>query len=88
LEATGNPKSVEQGLLGIRKAGTFVEFSVFAKPTTVDWTIIGDTKELNIHGAHLSGNNGYQHAIKMLSDRAIPGKVKFHLVLLMIHSNL
>ena len=24
------------------------------EPTTTDWTIIGDTKELNIYGAHLS----------------------------------
>ena len=37
----------------IRKLGTFVEFSVMREPVTVDWTIIGDTKELNIHGAHL-----------------------------------
>ena len=38
----------------MRKLGTFVEFSVLSQPVTVDWTIIGDTKELNIHGAHLS----------------------------------
>jgi len=23
------------------------------EPVTADWTIIGDTKELNIHGSHL-----------------------------------
>ena len=38
----------------IRKAGTFVEFSVMRELTTADWTIIGDGKELNIHGAHLA----------------------------------
>lgn len=53
IEATGHPKAVEQGLHMIRKLGTFVEFSVMREPVTVDWTIIGDTKELNIHGAHL-----------------------------------
>lgn len=53
IEATGHPKAVEQGLHMIRKAGTFVEFSVMREPVTVDWTIIGDTKELNIHGSHL-----------------------------------
>ncbi len=53
IEATGHPMAVEQGLLMIRKAGTFVEFSVMREPVTVDWTIIGDTKELNIHGSHL-----------------------------------
>ena len=39
---------------GGRKLGTFVEFSVFGKETTVDWSIIGDRKELDIRGAHLS----------------------------------
>ncbi|GAK58374.1 alcohol dehydrogenase zinc-binding domain protein [Candidatus Vecturithrix granuli] len=53
IEATGHPKAVEQGLHIIRRLGTFVEFSVMREPVTVDWTIIGDTKELNIHGAHL-----------------------------------
>lgn len=28
----------------IAKLGTFVEFSVFGRETSVDWTIIGDTK--------------------------------------------
>ncbi|MDY0093576.1 MAG: alcohol dehydrogenase catalytic domain-containing protein [Candidatus Vecturithrix sp.] len=53
IEATGHPNAVEQGLYMIRRLGTFVEFSVMREPVTVDWTIIGDTKELNIHGAHL-----------------------------------
>ena len=38
----------------IRKLGRFVEFSVFGAPTTVDWSIIGDRKELDILGSHLS----------------------------------
>ena len=54
IEATGNPASVIQGLSMIRKLGTFVEFSVFGKETTVDWSIIGDRKELDVLGAHLS----------------------------------
>jgi len=54
IEATGHPNSVVQGLGMIRKLGRFVEFSVFAEPTTVDWSIIGDRKELDILGAHLS----------------------------------
>jgi threonine dehydrogenase-like Zn-dependent dehydrogenase len=53
IEATGHPGSVEQGLHMIRKAGRFVEFSVMREPVTVDWTIIGDTKELDLYGAHL-----------------------------------
>jgi L-iditol 2-dehydrogenase len=54
IEATGHPSSVIQGLSLIRKLGTFVEFSVFGEPATVDWSIIGDRKELNILGSHLS----------------------------------
>ena len=38
----------------IRKLGTFVEFSVFGAPTTLDWSIIGDRKELDVRGSHLS----------------------------------
>ena len=53
IEATGHPAAVANGLRMIRKLGTFVEFSVMREPVTVDWTIIGDSKELNIHGAHL-----------------------------------
>ena len=54
----------------IRKMGTFVEFSVMREPVTVDWTIIGDTKELNIHGSHL-GPYVYPLAIKYLHEGAI-----------------
>ncbi|WP_199613982.1 alcohol dehydrogenase catalytic domain-containing protein [Paenibacillus alkalitolerans] len=53
IEATGHPKAVEQGLSMIRKLGRFVEFSVFKEPVTVDWSIIGDRKELDILGSHL-----------------------------------
>ena len=54
IEATGHPSSVEQGLAMIRKLGRFVEFSVFGQPATVDWSIIGDRKELDVMGSHLS----------------------------------
>ncbi len=53
VEATGNPQAIEPSLHMIQKAGTFVEFSVMKGLSTVDWTIIGDGKELDIHGAHL-----------------------------------
>lgn len=54
IEATGHPSSVTQGLQMVRKLGRFVEFSVFGEPTTVDWSIIGDRKELDVLGSHLS----------------------------------
>jgi len=71
IEATGHPAAVEQGLHMICKLGTFVEFSVMREPVTVDWTIIGDTKELNIHGAHL-GPYCYPIAIDMLAKGLLP----------------
>lgn len=67
IEATGHPSSVIQGLQAIRKLGTFVEFSVFAEPTTVDWTLIGDNKELNILGSHLSPYC-YPYVIRNIAD--------------------
>ena len=66
IEATGNPAAVNQGLQMIRKLGTYVEFSVMAAPSPVDWSIIGDQKELDIHGAHL-GPYRYPLAIDYLA---------------------
>ena len=56
IEATGHPSAVQQGLDLLRKGGRFVEFSVFSKPAVVDWSIIGDGKELDIIGVSLSPN--------------------------------
>jgi erythritol/L-threitol dehydrogenase len=70
IEASGNPAGVNQGLEMIRKLGTFVEFSVFNEPSTVNWTIIGDSKELNIHGTHL-GPGGYEPSIRALADGSV-----------------
>ena len=69
IEATGAPGGVIQGLELIRKLGRFVEFSVFGKETSVDWSVIGDRKELDIRGAHL-GPYCYPIAIDLL-DRGL-----------------
>lgn len=53
IEATGVPQGVIQGLKMIRNLGRFIEFSVFGEKTTVDWSIIGDKKELDVRGSHL-----------------------------------
>jgi len=71
IEATGHPKSVQQGLEAIRKMGTFVEFSVFKDMTTVDWSIISDRKELNLYGSHLSPYC-YESVIEWISDGKLP----------------
>ena len=70
IEASGNPAAVSQGLAMIRKLGTFVEFSVFAEAASIDWTIIGDGKELTIHGSHL-GPHCYPKAIAALADGTV-----------------
>ncbi|EIP84981.1 alcohol dehydrogenase catalytic domain-containing protein (plasmid) [Burkholderia humptydooensis] len=66
IETTGVPAGVTQGLQIIRKMGRFVEFSVFGRDTTVDWSIIGEEKELDLRGAHLSGDC-YPVAIDLLA---------------------
>ncbi|TBL74629.1 MDR/zinc-dependent alcohol dehydrogenase-like family protein [Paenibacillus thalictri] len=71
IEATGHPKSVEQGLSMIRKLGRFVEFSVFKDPVTVDWSIISDRKELDVLGSHL-GPYCYPLVIEGIGDGTFP----------------
>lgn len=71
IHCSGNPKGVIQGLEMLRKQGTFVEFSVFMDDTCVNWSIIGDRKELTIKGGHISGQNGYKIAIDLLDKNMI-----------------
>jgi erythritol/L-threitol dehydrogenase len=73
IEATGSPSGVEQGLGLIRKLGRYVEFSVFGKDTSVDWSIIGDRKELDVRGAHL-GPYCYPIAIDLLARGLVTSK--------------
>jgi len=70
IEASGNPAGISQGLQMIRKLGTFVEFSVFNEPASINWTVIGDQKELNIHGSHL-GPNCYPKTIAAIADGSL-----------------
>lgn len=70
IEATGSPIGVTQGLEMVRKLGVFVEFSVFGKETTTDWSVIGDRKELDIRGSHL-GPYTYPIAIDLLERKLI-----------------
>ncbi len=70
IEATGHPDAVVQGLQAIRKLGRMVVYGVFRKPVTVDWSIIGDRKELDIRGAHL-GPYCYPTAIDWLNEGVV-----------------
>ena len=73
IEATGHPASVNQGLEMIRKLGTFVEFSVFGQLATADWSIIGDRKELDLLGSHLSPYC-YETVIEWIGNGKLPTK--------------
>jgi len=66
IEASGSPQSVSQGLDSLKNLGTYVQMGVFADEVTVDWNIIGDGKELNIIGSHLSAKTYHAviHGIK------------------------
>lgn len=66
IHNSGHPSGVVQGLKMIRKLGRFVEFSVFLEETSVDWSVIGDRKELDVRGSHISGLSGYPVAIDFL----------------------
>ncbi|MFL5758770.1 MAG: zinc-binding dehydrogenase [Thermomicrobiales bacterium] len=70
IEASGNAGAINPGLQMIRKLGTFVEFSVLNEPSSINWTIIGDSKELNIHGSHL-GPFCYPKVIDALASGAV-----------------
>jgi threonine dehydrogenase-like Zn-dependent dehydrogenase len=71
IEATGHPSGVTQGLRMIRRLGRLVEFSVLRDLVTTDWTVIGDTKELDIRGSHL-GPYCYPLAMDMLCKGQVP----------------
>jgi threonine dehydrogenase-like Zn-dependent dehydrogenase len=71
LEASGHPSAVDQGLNMLRKLGTFVEYSVFGSGATIDWTIIGNEKELDVRGAHL-GPHCWPAAIRLIESGRLP----------------
>jgi threonine dehydrogenase-like Zn-dependent dehydrogenase len=73
IETTGSPSGVVQGMEMIRKLGRFVEFSVFGSETTLDWSILGDRKELDVRGAHLSPYC-YPVAIDLLTRGLVTSK--------------
>ena len=71
IEATGHPSAVQQGLDLLRKAGRFIEFSVMSSSSTVDWSLIGDAKELDILGSQLSPHC-FPQVIDWIAQDAIP----------------
>jgi erythritol/L-threitol dehydrogenase len=70
IEASGNARVPQMGLEMIRRLGTLVAFSVLAERSTIDWNIVGDQKELNVHGSHL-GPYCYPKAINAIAEGTI-----------------
>ena len=70
IEASGSEPSVRQGLEMIRNLGRYVAVGVFPTDITIDWNIIGDTKEIDVRGSHLSGHC-YDAVIKGIADGTI-----------------
>lgn len=71
LEVTGHPSSVQQGLEMLCKGGRYVEFSVMSGVSTVDWSIIGDAKEIVIYGSQLSPYC-YERTIQGIVNGTLP----------------
>ena len=71
IEASGSEKSVTQGLDAVANLGTYVQFGIFADVIKADWNIIGDTKEIDIHGSHLGA-----HCYKAVIDGIVDGSIK------------
>lgn len=70
IEAAGSGASVKQGFDAIRNRGRFVEMGVFPKVISADFNVIGDGKEIDIYGSHLSPNC-YERVIQAMLDGTI-----------------
>ncbi len=71
IEAAGSEGSVKQGFDAIRNRGRFVEMGVFPRPITADFNVIGDGKEIDIYGSHLSPEC-YPRVIEAILNGDIP----------------
>ncbi len=70
IEASGSEKSVTQGIDALVNHGRFIQMGVFPDEVKANWNIIGDRKELNIIGSHLSALT-YPAVIKGISKGLI-----------------
>jgi L-iditol 2-dehydrogenase len=73
VEMSGSPMAVQEGLEMTRALGTVVSFSVVHEPVPIDWSIIGDVKELDVRGSHL-GPYCYPRAIEAIAEQKVDVK--------------
>jgi len=73
VEMSGNALAVPPALEMTRCLGTVVAFSVISDPVTLNWSIIGDEKELDLRGSHL-GPCCYPRAIEAVAEGKVDVK--------------
>ena len=73
IEMSGSKLAVPPALEMMRCLGTVVAFSVIPEPVTLNWSIIGDEKELDLRGSHL-GPYCYPRAIEAVAEGKIDVK--------------
>ena len=70
IEASGAGEGPQQALGMVRSLGTLVAFSAMSGSVSIDWSMIGEEKELTIRGSHL-GPYCYPKAISALAEGTI-----------------
>lgn len=71
MEASGSPKSINQGFLSLRNQGRYVQFGIFSDEVLCNLNLIGDEKELDVLGSHL-GPYCYDAVIRGIDNGSIP----------------
>jgi threonine dehydrogenase-like Zn-dependent dehydrogenase len=70
VEVSGNVTSLHTGFDVLRKAGRLVVFGVYGQDATLDFNQVGEFKELEIIGGHVSPNT-YPLAIRYLARNLV-----------------
>lgn len=67
LEASGYGGSIENGIDLLRKRGRMMIYGVYSSKVAIDFTQVGEFKELELIGGHLSPNS-YPTAIRLIAE--------------------
>lgn len=70
IEVSGSGSALSLGVSLLKKRGRMVIFATYSKETPINFTYIGDAKELDIRGCHISPHT-YPTAIRYLAEGLI-----------------
>lgn len=73
LEASGYGGSIENGIDLLRKRGRMMIYGVYPAKVAIDFTQVGEFKELELIGGHLSPNS-YRTAIRLIAQGKVDAK--------------